>query len=713
MVSPHSLFGENEEEPPQLGLVLSGGGARGIAHVGVLKALEELRIPIQAIAGTSMGAIAGGYYASGVTVEEMETWVAEADWKNLFSDRSPREQAVYSNKGSNIDTYMGIEFGLDGKQMKFPSNFISGRKLLFELRRMTFGNEYVRHFDDFTIPFRAIATDMETGERVVLDRGDLAMVLRSSIAFPGLVAPAMIGDRLLGDGFLTDNLPVDVAFSMGVDCILAVDVGETLRTRDAINSSFNITRQALVIMARQNTDRQINLLGEKDLLITPDLAGVGVTSFQNTAATIRAGYDAVMAQQEYFVKFQVSEEEYEKWTRSRHSDLVEEMNVANIAVESEGEISSETIAKRLGIRPNEPFTFDELDRGLGLVFDLGNLSMVDYRIYRENGEDTLLIETENDSIGPNYIRLGFDFATDLSGESEFTLRLQHDRTELNNLGAKLRIDFAIGEDTLVGAAWEQPLEYGRSLSWRAEASYQTDQIIARNGRGNGVGANTESFEFGLFAIKDFTSFAGLQVGPLIRQSFHDSTFPEVRAVGGVASFNFDKLDSLSFPSSGFQFSTTFESSYRDFGATDSFNKVYGSLLLPVSFDDKTILLSVRGGGRLGRPLPEFERFELGGFGSLSGTVRDSIYDQFAGRALLAFYEKIDELPSFIGSGIYAGFTVELGGAWAEASDIDFNSARWGTSLFLGADTILGPLYFGYGLGEGNEQSLYLYMGSIW
>lgn len=703
-----------KNERKTLGLVLSGGGARGIAHVGVLKALEELRVPVDYISGTSMGAIAGGYYAAGVEVSEMEKWVAEADWDDLFEDRTARDQTIYANKIRDANYVLGVEYGLKGRQMQLPTNFISGRKLLFELRKMTFGNEAVRHFDEFMIPFRAVATDMETGERVVLDRGDLAMVLRSSIAFPGLVAPAEIDGRLLGDGFLTDNLPVDVAWAMGADYLVAVDVGETLRDRTRLNDPLGMTRQAMAIMGRRNTERQISLLTENDLLITPNLEGVSATGFNNTTRTIQLGYEAVMAQKDYFTRFALDEKSYADWSTRRIRRPVEEITVEKIFVEKSKRLSEETIRKRLGIKESKPFDFDELERGLGLVYDLGNLKMVDYRIFSTEKGNALLVETQEDRVGPNYVRFGFDFATDLSGESEFTLRIQHDRTELNDLGAKLRFDFAIGEDTLIGATWEQPLEYERSFSWKAESSYQTNKITAREADGFGQLANTEAFEFGLFAIKDFTNYAGFQVGPFVRQNFHDAPYREVRAVGGVAAFDFDKLNSLSFPTTGVRFNFGVESSYKNFGANESYNKFYGGLWLPYTFrGHNTILLSVKGAGKMGRDLPELEKFELGGFGSLSGTAKDSLYDQFAGRALIAYYKKLDDLPTKIGRGLYGGFTFELGGVWEDTRDIDLDSARWGTSVFLGADTFIGPLYLGYGVGEGNEQSLYLYMGSIW
>ena len=252
---------------PRVGLVLGGGGARGAAHIGVLKELERLRIPVDAIAGTSMGAVVGGLYATGMSADDLEHLVGSLDWAAALSDEPDRKDLSFRRKQDDSQVPIDFELGIRGTELVLPKGAIQGQKLDLLLRELTLGVSHIREFDDLAVPFRAIASDIERGEIWVMDKGDLARSIRASMSVPGVFPPVRIDDRLLVDGGLVGNLAVNVMQEMGVDIIIAVDVEFPLYAPDELDSALTISEQMLTILIRKETLRQIERLGEQDILI--------------------------------------------------------------------------------------------------------------------------------------------------------------------------------------------------------------------------------------------------------------------------------------------------------------------------------------------------------------------------------------------------------------------------------------------------------------
>src|SRR5687768_4033652 len=214
------LAAATEQARPRIGLVLSGGGARGAAHVGVLKVLDEMRIPIDAIAGTSMGAVVGGMYASGMPVPDIEKLLSSVNWEDAFRDRPPREELGFRRKQDDREFLVRYALGLTDKGFVLPRGLVQGQKLEQVLRTASLPVASVQDFDSLPIPFRAVATDLETGEAAILDSGDLVTAMRASMSAPGVFAPAERDGRMLVDGGLVENLPVEIARSMNVDVLI-------------------------------------------------------------------------------------------------------------------------------------------------------------------------------------------------------------------------------------------------------------------------------------------------------------------------------------------------------------------------------------------------------------------------------------------------------------------------------------------------------------
>jgi NTE family protein len=254
---------------PRIGLVLSGGGARGVAHIGVLKVLEEQHVPIDAIAGTSMGAVVGGLYASGLTAREIESIMTSLNWQEAFRDLPPREDLTLRRKQEDQNFLVKFPLGIRGGKVLLPKGLIQGQRLNQILRRLTLPVARITNFDELPTPFRALATDLETGDAVTLDSGDLTSAMRASMSAPGVFAPVERDGRLLVDGGISENLPVDIARAMGVDILIVVDVGSPLLTREKLNSVPVISNQMIAILIQRNSREQLEKLKAQDVLIAP------------------------------------------------------------------------------------------------------------------------------------------------------------------------------------------------------------------------------------------------------------------------------------------------------------------------------------------------------------------------------------------------------------------------------------------------------------
>src|SRR5580692_8630855 len=271
---------------PRICVVLSGGGARGIAHIGVLKVLEDLKIPIDCIAGTSMGAVVGGLYASGMTAVEIESTIRSVDWQEAFRDSPPRRELAFRRKQDDRNFLVRLPLGVKHGGILLPKGFIQGQKLQETLRQLTLPFSNSTEFDRLPTPFRAVATDLETGKAVVLDKGDLSIVMRASISAPGVFAPVDYQGRLLVDGGLAENLPIDIARAMNADILIVSDVSFPLQGRDQLDTALSISNQMLAILVRRNADRQKETLGARDVLIEPALGTSPATDFTIAARAI-------------------------------------------------------------------------------------------------------------------------------------------------------------------------------------------------------------------------------------------------------------------------------------------------------------------------------------------------------------------------------------------------------------------------------------------
>ncbi len=365
---------------PRVCLVLSGGGARGIAHVGVLKALEDMHVPIDCIAGTSMGAVIGGLYASGMTAAQIDETIRSVDWQEAFRDSPPRRELTFRRKQDDRNFLVRLPLGLKHGHLLLPKGFIQGQKLEQTLRQLTLPFSNSTDFDQLPTPFRAVATDLVTGNAVLLDRGDMAIALRASMSAPGVFAPVEYQGKLLVDGGLAENLPIDVARGMHADVLIVSDVSYPLQPREALDSALSISNQMLAILVRKDADRQLATLGKQDVLIEPLLGTASSTNFSVPSSTIVAGEDAVHAVGAQLDALTVDPAAYRQYMARRASREPGLPVIEFVRVDRQSKRYEKTILAEMKPLLGKPLDLEELGERITELYGLGLFETLDYSL---------------------------------------------------------------------------------------------------------------------------------------------------------------------------------------------------------------------------------------------------------------------------------------------------------------------------------------------
>ena len=363
---------------PKIGLALSGGGARGAAHVGVLKVLEELRVPVDYIAGTSMGAIVGGLYASGMSPDEIEKALVEMDWDIVLHDGQMRPDRSFRRKLDDRLYLSKLKAGVKDGKPGIPTALVQGQQFNLVLNRLTVDVAEVNDFDHLPIPFRAVATEIATGNEVVLGRGNLATAIRASVSVPGVFAGVKYDGKLLVDGGISNNLPVSVVRKMGADIVIAIDISTPLLTEEELTSALKIAKQLTALLTRRNTERQIASLTSRDVLIVPPLDKlVTSASFEKAPLAIEIGEKAARKQQNQLRRLSVPGAKYNslakqhvtastrtatdgRWSKQGDLESSTEAGIEAgprtdrvidfIRFDNDSKVSNEVLANLLGIR---------------------------------------------------------------------------------------------------------------------------------------------------------------------------------------------------------------------------------------------------------------------------------------------------------------------------------------------------------------------------
>jgi NTE family protein len=704
---------------PKIGLVLSGGGARGAAHIGVIRALERMHIPIDAVAGTSMGAVVGGLYAAGLSGDEIEDVFRSLDWQDLLRDRAPRKDLVYRRKQDDRSFLatggLGIRAG-DG--LVLPLGLVQGQKITQVLRTATMRVADVQNFDHLPTPFRGLATDLETGEPVVLRSGDLATVLRASMSAPGVFAPVEIDGRLLVDGGLVDNLPVDLAREMGVDIVIAVDVSFPLARRNGLATPLDVTNQMIAIMVRRGTETSRAMLKPGDVLVEPELGRMTSIDFTRMPQVLAAGETAVGKQQAKLAALEIPTDQYAAYVAARARSVDPNVQVAFVRPGPHSEQDAKRIEAVFGDMAGKPLDTRELQQKAYGQYGLDRYESVDYRVVRDDGDRGLEIDLRRKSWGPNFLRIGMSIESDYSGGTYANAGARLLMTGVNRLDGELLLDGQLGEDPHFHTELFQPLSLTTEFFVAPAFHYdlETLQIVQD---GNRVAQyRVRDTQFLLAAGAELSNWGEVRVG--LRRGNGSSyvmlgepVVPEENFQLGAAylEFGYDRLDSAYFPTHGQAFRATWQSESEALGASANANIVEANWTFARSHDRNSLVVSMAAGSALdNRVVSPSELFTLGGFLNLSGLPQDALIGTQYGIVRTIAYRRISrggtglfEFPAYMGA------SLEAGNVWQTRQDVDYSHLKYAGSAFLAAETPFGPLYLAAGFAEGNS-AFYLLLG---
>lgn len=714
---------------PRIGLVLSGGGARGLAHVGVLKLLERERVPIDVITGTSMGAIIGGLYASGMSADQLEAELLKIDWNAVFASRVDRQLLSQRRKEEDFEISPVIEIGMREGELRAPLGALSGRGLETLLRRYTLPVREVRDFDALPTPFRALATEMETGRPVVFSQGDLALALRSSMSVPGVFAPTEVNGRILGDGGLVNNVPVDVARAMGAQVLIVVNIGTPLAGRDTLGSVGGLTAQMINILTEQNVQRSLASLSERDVLIAPELGTLTSSDFGRTRELISLGQQGAEPLVARLAALGVDETSYAQWRSARAQPGTPDVNISFVRFEGTELTNPQRFAAQLESRPGQPFDAGKAERDARRLAASGDYLRADYLLVSTAQGDGLVFDLEDKPWGPHYFRIGLDLETDFRGGSGFNVKISHNRHWLDANGSEWRNQVQIGQVPRWYSEIYHPLNWtlGISNDWfvSASAEAQRRDITRYDSDSGGVISlyNRKSARFGLDLGQPWAELGELRLGlvQLIERTTPDvvttalnagDVATTVRETGVHVSAVIDQLDYANFPTRGYRFDAELAGGRRarsGAGLRDDFTRLEAEGTVVHSWGRHTLNLYARMQRTPQGTLSALGRYTLGGFHQLSGYRSEQLDGNSVVFTRLTWYRRAEHVPVFT-RGFFAGATLEAGNAWARWSDVRADGLRSGMSAFLGADTGLGPVYFGLTYAPRGSTGLYLFVG---
>jgi len=724
MTSLTAIAQEAVGDRPRIGLALSGGGARGASHLGVLQVLERERIPIDYIAGTSMGSIVGGMYASGMPVEEIEAQLLAVDWDDVFEDHVDRKDRSFRRKTDDrlwlIDRRPGFK---DGK-VRFPPGLVQGQKINQLLVALTLDVADIDDFDELAIPFRAIAADIQTGERVVLGSGSLPIAIRASMSIPAIMTPVQWGDRNLVDGGIASNLPIEVVRDMGADVVIAVDISTPLSEEDVSVSVLTVAHQLTGFLTRRNVEAEIATLGVQDILLVPDLGDILSGDFDRIDEAIPTGVRSAEAHLSELRQFSLDEQAYVQHLAARQLPTGETPVIEFVRIDNETQISDEFLSGRfrssIGGEPiiGQPLNVELMEKGIDELYGLDIFSHISYAVVKEDDKHGVHVRAKPKSWGPDYLQVGAKWNTSFNGEGIFNVSASLLKTEMNSWNGEWRNALSLGEEPGLLTDFYQPV--GKLGRWFAGARATVEQFnvnrfafdtadIEEQSRITQFGASIYAGrEFGTWGRGGFGYTRGtgertIRIGDL---GTPDQDFD----IGELSvRFQSDRLDDLFFPTHGHLASATYRINRTELGASQDYDQALIGASVTRSLGKNSYSVGAKYLTTISGEAPLERRFRVGGLFNMSGFEFNQLNGQHFGFLIGKFRRELLETGL---ADVSIGTSLEYGNVWENRSEIDFGDGILAGSVFLGANTGFGPVFLGYGIAEGGNSSFYLNVGAV-
>lgn len=703
---------------PRLALVLSGGGARGAAHIGVIRVLEKLHVHPDLIVGTSMGSIVGGLYATGWSPDEIEKVLNDIKWNELFFDSVARGDKSYRRKRDDDIYLIQAKLRFKGWKPQLPRGMVSGQGLELMLKSLEFQSTSASDFDDFPIPFRAVAADISTGEAVVLGKGSLATAMRASMSVWGAFPPVEIEGKMLVDGGAVANLPVGIAQQLGAERIIAVDITSPLSEKEEMNSFISIVSQASGFLTVGNRVEDVKRLRPGDVLIVPQLGDLGFAEFKRAAEAVEIGEAAARAAEPELRAFSTSEDDWAEFRAHHQRQPESDVRLDEVHLDNSSWVDDEVVRRRIEIPTGGPLDLEAVRRGVRRLQALDYFGLIQMDLVSENGGGVLTLQTPKKPYSRNSLQFGVAFVHDFQGEATYSFTARHLFLAANRWGGEWQNVLQIGSTSAAATEFYQPLDRGMRFFVAPGGAYRDwHQSIWVDGN-EVADYRIKASEARLDVGRVFERWGEIRLGVFseavsgsVRIGDPESPGFSSHNSGARLSFKVDTLDSVAFARHGSFVKALYG---RSFGSLDSdvpFSQVSVQAGKAFSFGKNTIYPSFELLTNLETPVTLDVAYTLGGFLRLSGLGMNELIGEQGGVARALYYRQLSRLDlGALSSRIYVGLSLEAGNVYQEKDAVTWGSLRTGGSIFLGAETVLGPAYIAWGRTEGGRSRVYLTIG---
>lgn len=712
---------------PKIGLVLSGGGAKGSAHIGVLKVLEQYHIPVDYVVGTSIGAYVGGLYALGYSAEEVEFIMMSLPWDDGYSDFIPRESLGYEDKQLRDKYNISLRLGYSDSQFKIPKGLLLGQTVEQLMQQSTDLVANFSSFDDLAVPYRAIASDLATAESVVLDSGSLGKAMKASAAVPGIVSAIEVNGMLLVDGGITNNFPIDVVKKMGADIVIAVDIGSPLVDASELTSTLEVINQLSTILTNNTTLAQMANLSEQDILLRPAIDKLSTTDFSIMPEALYLGEKVALKHINELTKHSISETEYLRYQQEKKAkrDLEEkaiEQPITAINLLNNSKVHDGIIMRHFNINVGDVVTQKQLRSAIDRVYALDTFEQVNASFFNTPQGRTIVLTTDKKSWGPNYINIGLSIKSDFSKDSIFSFNLAYLLKDITPNGGQWLNEVQLGWETQLATELYQPLSQEQEYFLRGRVEYSLDKWEATEDRSE---ITKTYFQGNLSLGINYSDYGAIEAGLLGEKGDISPDSPEAqkydyRSLGGYVTINYDTLNSINFPTKGHKFSFDVlmrNDKYNPFFSSDNNQKtvqVKLDYLGAFGFDNHTIV----GIGSFSTVVTDSDftvhLSELGGFLNLSSYQQDALIGAHkVFTALVYQYDLGRTVPGSSELPIYLGTSIEVGQIWQLDETVSLSNLISSGSVYVGTDTSFGPAVFGVGLSIDGEYTAFLSVGKNW
>ncbi|HCE3365038.1 TPA: patatin-like phospholipase family protein [Vibrio parahaemolyticus] len=737
---------KNEDTPtrPKVAVVLAGGGAKGAAHIGVLKALEEMHIPVDIITGTSMGAYVGGLYATGMSADEIESFIYSVDWNSGYRDRVDRSQRRVRDKEYEdryqITTDLGLRFG----EVRAPTGVVQGQNMLRVLRETTGNLGRFDSFDELAIPYRSVATDILELDEVVIGNGYLVDAMMASMSVPGALPPYKLNGHMLVDGGVVNNMPVDVARAMGADVVIAVDISTDYKTEDDFTGLFTVADQLSNYLVRRSTQQQVETLQEHDVYIRPNVGQMETVEFDKMPWAFQSGYDITKEMESKLAGLRLSNAEYQKYIDHKQEvrkKLVygDDRVVDEIVIVNNTHYSDVLLTNRLELETGRKIETAEIEKAVENLYALDRFELITYHFEEVDGSNLLVFDVNEKSWGPNYLNFRFFLEDDFDTDSQYGIGMSTNFTNLNSHGAEMALNVEMGTDKLIEAELYSPVLSSQEFFVAGKVAYSSE------GRNLPVSDDDSSLssvnDFLPVSYTEFVSEIAIGIQPTLWQELrlggrYSSGSIELSALASVGNLDFerrglfanyrlDTLDDFAFPTRGLlvdlEYLVSHDTSPEEIGQSkpkdiveDTVYEIDARFKGAMSYQRHTLVGQAEYSFVQSKNSSiTLDPRELGGFLHLSGIPRNSLIGQNLFFSSLVYrYKWFDNDFGLFEAPVYVGASLEHGGTWSD-NDLKLNEAPLynAASIFFGVDSPIGPIMLAYGRTEQDMEAVYLIVGT--